>query len=915
MTQPVDAICFGAGRFLRAVLVPALRHLQLNVMVLQTRGEDFVKACTANGLRYEVDTVERDGSVSTQSVQLAGVSSLGVPAQRAALFARISELEHLRYIGVGVTEAGIHPKSQTMKDLAEFLLDYSIAFPDNIVSVLNTDNVPANGDAIQKCVLACLPAVSSAFVAYLDSHVTFHNTMVDRITAARPGNSLVPYAEPLPRKALVIEDLANVLPLAWATCPGVVVRHEPHALHVDHALKLGIANATHTAMVYCLALSRIASTAATPSTLFVYLDGLFQRDIAPALLHRGISTATSQDVYADWIHRLQHEHFGMDTFFVAQNAWAKYNIRLVSIVAPYLAADPNYVPSSYLVFATACLLRYLTPSLDGEIAGPANVFSGRLDQVPAVPTPEWTYATGLSANLDAGTYTFRDGDDGAVARALQASVPLDAPVVLQLLVSLGHLDGTDARWHDFALDVSVLYNRFLQSVVVVCWVDPTNVRLCRPVAVLDVLYEIVHTSTAALASEDAIAACVASRVANTWVVDVHTHLFPPSHDSLMLWGIDALLTYHYLVAEYLTTSAVSPELFFTWSTSAQADAVWTALFVDRSPLSEACQGVITSLHALGLSHLLARRDLPSIRAWFAAQTPSEYVDLVFHVAKIRYVLMTNIPFEPEEAQYWLAKTPYNDAQFKTALRVDQLLLGDWTSLGPALDTRALPHTLDGIRQYLLAWIEILEPVYFMASVPASFTLADAVPCDSAAVQPSGAMMLQHVLLPLAASLKLPLALKFGALRQLNPRLRLAGDGVAVTDVSILTRLARQNPTVKFLATFLSRVNQHEVTVVANKFGNIHLYGCWWYCNNPSIIQELTRMRLELLGTAFTSQHSDARVLDQLIYKWQHFRHLLVDALVPLYSQLHRRGWPVHAHDIKRDVERLLGQSYHEFLAK
>jgi hypothetical protein len=29
------------------------------------------------------------------------------------------------------------------------------------------------------------------------------------------------------------------------------------------------------------------------------------------------------------------------------------------------------------------------------------------------------------------------------------------------------------------------------------------------------------------------------------VIDVHTHLFPPSHGDLMLWGIDALLTYHY----------------------------------------------------------------------------------------------------------------------------------------------------------------------------------------------------------------------------------------------------------------------------------------------------------------------------------------------------------------------------------
>jgi hypothetical protein len=38
------------------------------------------------------------------------------------------------------------------------------------------------------------------------------------------------------------------------------------------------------------------------------------------------------------------------------------------------------------------------------------------------------------------------------------------------------------------------------------------------------------------------------------VVDLHTHLFPPSHGQLMLWGIDELLTYHYLIAEYFQTA-------------------------------------------------------------------------------------------------------------------------------------------------------------------------------------------------------------------------------------------------------------------------------------------------------------------------------------------------------------------------
>lgn len=40
-------------------------------------------------------------------------------------------------------------------------------------------------------------------------------------------------------------------------------------------------------------------------------------------------------------------------------------------------------------------------------------------------------------------------------------------------------------------------------------------------------------------------------------VSVHTHLLPPEHGRLMLWGVDELLTYHYLVAEFFQTAPLS----------------------------------------------------------------------------------------------------------------------------------------------------------------------------------------------------------------------------------------------------------------------------------------------------------------------------------------------------------------------
>merc|ERR1712137_859103 len=183
--------------------------------------------------------------------------------------------------------------------------------------------------------------------------------------------------------------------------------------------------------------------------------------------------------------------------------------------------------------------------------------------------------------------------------------------------------------------------------------------------------------------------------------------------------------------------------------------------------------------------------------------------------------------------------------------------------------------------------------------------------------PSATKLIDEVMVPIAEELNLPLALKLGAKRGMNPALNPCGggDGVMIADVGPLEQLCRNCPKLKFLATFLCRVNQHEVCVLAQKFRNLHIYGCWWYCNNPSIIKEMTQMRLEMLHTGFTAQHSDSRVLDQLVYKWTHSRRIIGDALLKQYTLLELAGWPITADDVKRDVHRLLGGAYEEFMAK
>src|SRR5882724_3265495 len=88
---------------------------------------------------------------------------------------------------------------------------------------------------------------------------------------------------------------------------------------------------------------------------------------------------------------------------------------------------------------------------------------------------------------------------------------------------------------------------------------------------------------------------------STPFIDIHTHLFMPSLGSLGLWGIDDLVTYHYLEAEVFRSSDLTPDQYWAMSKTEKADAIWQALFVDNSPISEATRGVAAVLDAFGLS--------------------------------------------------------------------------------------------------------------------------------------------------------------------------------------------------------------------------------------------------------------------------------------------------------------------------
>jgi hypothetical protein len=406
--------------------------------------------------------------------------------------------------------------------------------------------------------------------------------------------------------------------------------------------------------------------------------------------------------------------------------------------------------------------------------------------------------------------------------------------------------------------------------------------------------------------ESALRSRVERIVGSTPVIDIHTHLYDPAFGELLLWGIDDLLTYHYLVAETFRYLDLPSAEFWQLPKTGQANLIWQKLFIENSPISEAGRGVLTTLNALGFD--VNRRDLPALRKIFAQWKPEDFITRCMELAGVSCIHMTNSPFDPAERAVW-DKGFARDERFVAALRIDPILVS-WNETvsvlrgwGYEVGTKLTGQTAGEARRFLEDWTRRIQARYVMTSLSPDF----AFPAEDSCAQ-----VLAQVVLPHCRDFGLPLALMIGVKRQVNPELGLAGDGSGLSQLSAVERLCAEFPRNKFLVTVLSRENQHELCVLARKFRNLHVFGCWWFTNVPSVIEEITRMRLELIGLSFTPQHSDARVLDQLIYKWRHSRAIIGQVLADKYVDLLRTGWVVTEEEIRRDARSLLGGAFERF---
>ena len=263
--------------------------------------------------------------------------------------------------------------------------------------------------------------------------------------------------------------------------------------------------------------------------------------------------------------------------------------------------------------------------------------------------------------------------------------------------------------------------------------------------------------------------------------------------------------------------------------------------------------------------------------------------------------MTNNPFDKSEWQLFKNKN-WDTNKYLASLRLDDILI----NLDKCLDIckeniNNFDNDRDLIIKYLDKVYEESKPVYAALSLNGlqlnSFLKNKFIPD----------------ILKWLERKNIPLSLLLGVRRNVNKDFLLAGDGIDRIDLRQLSEICNQYSNNKILCSCLSLNDQHELTVLARKHQNLKIFGFWWFMNQPSLIKLILNLRIELLGLNFIPQHSDARVTDQLIYKWFHFKVLLSNVLYDHYKEIQLKNFKISENQISDDVSKLFFINSKNFL--
>lgn len=393
LNLPEKVLQFGTGVLLRGL--PDFIIDQANkagifngrVVVVKSTGQGGTDAFAEQDNLYTVCVrgISGDQLVKENVINTAISRVLTASVQWAEILA-FAESESLEVVISNTTEVGIvYVEENILRGVPE-------SFPGKLLAVLYhryqhfkgdenrglvivpTELISDNGDKLRKIIfeLARFNALDEAFLAWLENHNTFCNSLVDRIVPGAPKGEL---AEEI-RKELPYDDALCIMsePYAlWAISGNEEVAAKLSFVNVKAGafvepditkfkeLKLRLLNGTHTLTCGLAYLAGFATVkeAMNDADFSTFLSELMFKEVAPSIPY-ALSKEESEAFGKQVIDRFKNpfiEHFWIN---ITLNYTQKIEMRVVSLLQEYYRK--NRAVPKYMAAGLAAYIRFMKPT-------------------------------------------------------------------------------------------------------------------------------------------------------------------------------------------------------------------------------------------------------------------------------------------------------------------------------------------------------------------------------------------------------------------------------------------------------------------------------------------------------------------------------------------------------------------------
>jgi fructuronate reductase len=258
------------------------------------------------------------------------------------------------------------------------------------LSVVCCDNLSHNGPVLRRLCGDFADAWRPGLAAWMDGHVSFPSTMVDRITPAATDDLRAAAREALGcidqlpvgceafSQWVIEDDFAGPRPPWDLGGAQFVSEVEPFEV-----MKLRLLNASHSALAYLglLAGKQYVAEAATVSEFRCFLLATMARELAPTV--KGIPAAELRDYQSALLRRFSCPRPAHRLAQIAEDGSQKIPIRVLAPLREQLAADG---PMDGLVLIVAAWLAFVERIARGGLPGPLkDPLADRLLRTSAAP--------------------------------------------------------------------------------------------------------------------------------------------------------------------------------------------------------------------------------------------------------------------------------------------------------------------------------------------------------------------------------------------------------------------------------------------------------------------------------------------------------------------------------------------------